>query len=134
MIAAATEQPHNPLWTRCLVADPTMGLPLPSIAEPTWTVLRKDGGPGFDGSAFGDGSGVSPFGPESTRCGFGIVQIVHNGVGYEVRACLRGPLPLPLQATPAAEAYALLQFALHLHPSASQEPIAFHTDCEWVLS
>ena len=114
-----------------MVSDPTIGLPLPSIVDPQWTVLRENGRSGFDGSAFGDGSGVTPFGPESTRCGFGVVQVQRLHGTYVVRACLMGPLPLPLQATPAAEAFALLQYALHLELSAGL--LSFFTDCQWVV-
>ena len=45
-------------------------------------------------------------------------------------ACLLGPLPGPIQATPAAEAFALLQFLLHVDDAPGR---TFFSDCAWVV-
>ena len=110
LLKSARSVIENPLWTRALVADPTRQLPLPSDSLPEWTVLQENGLKQFDGPGFGDGSGVSPFGGDSIRCGFSVVQIKGSNGSFSLAVCLLGPLPGIIQSTPAAEATALLYY------------------------
>ena len=78
-LAMARANSGDPLWTRAIAPDPTRDLPSPTDLAPTWTVLPRDGRKVFNAAGFGDGSGVAPFGPLSTRCGFAVVQIRNQG-------------------------------------------------------
>jgi len=76
--ASATADSAAPLWTRGIFPDPTRNFMPPSIDPPTWTIAHPVHGKKFTGSAFGDGSGVTPFGARSTKvriwCGSNVVR------------------------------------------------------------
>ena len=129
-LTLARASPADPLWTRAIVPDPTRLLPPPTDLDPTWTVLPSDGRKVFTAEGFGDGSGVSPFGPASARCGFAVIQIRRQNGMYVLDRCLVGPLPGPIQATPAAEACALYHYALH---AIDKTGLTFYSDCQWVV-
>ena len=112
IFAAACRFPHWPLWTRLLAPDPTRCLPPPvpdCFVE--WTIIPEDGQRVFRGSVYGDGSCTMPFERWSARCGWGVVRVRIDGASIMPIACALGPLPGPIQSTPVAETFALLQFA-----------------------
>ena len=129
-VRLARENAEDPLWTRAVAPDPTADLPPPSVLGPTWTVLPRSGKKSFNGHGFGDGSGVSPFGPNTTRCGYAVVQIMMHKEEFVLSRCLVGPLPGPIQATPAAEACALLQYVIYAEDLPG---LIFYSDCQWVV-
>ena len=129
-IAAAKQTEDNQLWTRAVVPDSMHRLPPPSFDGPEWSVKPQDGSLQFTGHGFGDGSGVSPFGPKSTRCGYSVVQVEMKRGAYQLRCCLLGPLPGPIQATPASEATALLHYLMNAIDKAG---MVFFSDCQWVV-
>ena len=61
------------------------------------------------------------------RCGWCVVQVAQQGATIRLTASLRGPFPDPLQATPAAEAYAPWQYVRH---AADSPPHEYQTDCK----
>ena len=126
----ARRSPHLPLWTHGLLPDPRGGLPLPTM-EPIykWNVVPPSGS--FEGAAHGDGSALFGSRDEAfTRCGWCVVQVEKRGALVHCVASLHGPLPGPLQTSPAAEAFGLLAYVLH----AGMPPYIYHTDCQWVAS
>ena len=130
LLRNARSSVENPLWTRALVADPTRQLPPPSDSLPEWTVLQENGLKQFDGPGFGDGSGVSPFGGDSTRCGFSVVQTKGGNGSFSLAVCLLGPLPGIIQSTPAAEATAFLYYLRYAN---DKKTMVFYSDCQWVV-
>ena len=111
---AIVANPDLPLWTTGLTIDPTRSFPAPSLPRLEWTTIPPSGVCRFTGSCFGDGSAQEYFGSRTRRCGFSVVQLRRspNGSGYVVHAAVVGPLPGPIQATPAAELMALVHFVL----------------------
>ena len=137
--AACKKRPGcNPLWMRALVPDPTRCLPRPSNSNNMWTVVAPSFGDvsahgvvhRFTSSAYGDGSWATPC-ERSTRCGFGVVQVLIRRGFTRVISCLLGPFPAPIQSTPAAEAYALLQYVANL---VDKPGMIFFPECPWVAS
>jgi len=129
--AEATADVAPPLWTRGIVPDPTRAFLPPSSKPPTWTVLHPVLGAKFTGSAFGDGSGVTPSVERSTRCGYGVVQLSFSRGMPQVVACALGPLPGLIQSTPAAEAVAALTYVCNVVDAPA---LVFYSDCAWVVN
>ena len=50
---------------------------------------------------------------------------------FRLQSRLAGPLPGPIQATPAAETYGLLMYVVNLVDSPG---MVYYTDCAWVVS
>ena len=127
--AFARSARHLPLWTHALLPDPRDSLPLPVMTfEPTWD-LRPEAGC-FDGPAWGDGSAMKGQDARMTRAGWAVVQVERRGVLIHLTACLSGPLPGPVQSSPAAEAFGLWAYLKHC----GLPPYQYHTDCQWVVN
>ena len=122
--------PEHPLWSRCLVADPTQSLSLDTDISPQWTVAQNPSAPHFTGNAFGDGSKVDLCGHLTGRAAYAIVQISWNGSRSRVVNCLLGPLPGVVQQVPPAELFALVQFLRH---SVDDIALVYYSDCESVV-
>ena len=127
---AAKNDPDNPLWTSALVRDPTRGFPSPGGHAPVWTLLPPSGKQEFTGSAFGDGSAQQLFGVRTQRAGWAVVQMRSLAGGSTALASVVGPLPGPLQDTPAAELFAMIQYVTYL---VDRPGCIYHGDCQWVL-
>ena len=64
----AKMQPEWPLWTRCLLRDPTWDFPAPLMEDSiTWVQRPPDGI--LEGRTFGDGSGINGVNACLCRCG-----------------------------------------------------------------
>ena len=132
MLAEAQEHQNlsNPLWSHGIVADPLVAAPLPLLTSRVcWEVPPPAGH--FEGTAFGDGSGLHPRFARRIRCGWAVATVATDRFGKcWVTASAFGPLPGLLQTVPAAEACALLMFLAFAGPG----KLAFVTDCAWVIS
>ncbi len=123
LVASAWRWPDMPLWTRCLLGDPSWLHPEPLTGEMTvWE--KQPVGSILEGECYGDGSGLWPQFARLRRCGWGLVCYT-RGVG--VTAIAHGPLPGLQQDVPLAESFAFLMNLRH----ASLE-VVFYTDCEFV--
>ena len=124
MQKGARDNPADPIWTRALVADPSFLYPHPCMAsDVVWEIVPHGGT--FEGTGYGDGSGLRPTSRFMRRCGWGLV-VYENGVG--VVANVHGPLPGWMQEVPAAESYSLLLYL----KSVGICTLEFVTDCKFV--
>jgi hypothetical protein len=116
------------LWTHGLIVDPTVWLPLPAIAF-EWKWIVQPVSNRLDGPAWGDGSTKHQDQIRQARSGWGVAQVVPNAAAFTTFASVCGPLPGPIQTTPAAEAYALLAY-LRL---VGLPPYDYAADNQWVV-
>ena len=122
---------HAALWCHALMPDPTVWLPRPAQElQVHWQVETASGTLDGSGPVYGDGSAFWPTCRDRTRAGWAVVQVEMVGGAFRVQGALYGPLPGPIQSSPAAEAMALLMFLRHAGPSSR----VFYTDCAWVLT
>ena len=121
------QHPHLPLWHSCIIEDPTIFYPSPTV-EPIvhWVVGNAE--LGFDEPSFGNGSGkFRLYGEHMPRCGWS----VFSGSLLVKSAWAQGPLPLRVQSTPGAELYALYVYLKHAIPY--QGMYVFHSDNSYVV-
>ena len=97
------------------------------VFDPSW-ILRPASG-AFDGPVWGDGSVRRGQDARMARGGFSVVQVELRAATIHLTACLSGPLPGPIQTSPAAEACGFLGYLRHV----GMPPYLYHTDCQWVV-
>jgi len=90
----------------------------------------SNGQKGFTKSALGERSGAMPYGNRSNRYGFAVKQVSYANKSFALGACLMGPLPGPIQSTPAAEATALMYYIMIAKDHTN---LFFFSECQWVV-
>ena len=119
----------DPIWSRCIVPDPTLAFPSPSIRPARWTIAEMPDAPILAGNGYGDGSRINLCGLATAMASFGVVQIGGSPYNPHVVNCLISPLNYPLQDIPPAELAAMVTYVQN---AMDCRTLTYNSDCDWV--
>ena len=92
----------DPVWSRCIVPDPTLAFPPPSVSPLLWTIAECVGTPIFSGDGYGDGSRIMLCGLGTARAAFAIIQLGGSPRQPHVVNCAMSPLIYPHPRHPSS--------------------------------